>query len=123
MTTPGASPVEAALVSDRLLRLEEQGAETAKQLHELVALTRRLVEIQEGRDAREREALEIEKARREASAEAETRRLDAELDEKRTARAWWRERMAPVLGGIGSVIVGVATAVAAWFTGVWGGER
>jgi hypothetical protein len=115
--------VEAALVSDRLLRLEQQGDEHRAQLSELVNLTRRLVEIQEAREVREREAFEVERQRREASAEAEARRIDSELEEQRAARAWWRERLAPVLGGIGSVIVGVATAVGAWFAGVWGGER
>ena len=118
MASPAA--VEAALVSDRLLRLEQQGDEHRLQLAELVALTRRLVEIQESRDLREREALEIERQRRDASAEAEARRTDAELEERRTARAWWRERLTPILGALGTAIAGAGTAAATWFAGWWG---
>lgn len=109
---------EEALISDRLSRLERlEEAEHAVQ-QELVAGVRELVAQGRRREEREVEALEIERRRREASEEAAARRLDAELEERKTMRAWLRtavgDRVVPLLVGAAGT---AATAGIAWWFG------
>lgn len=117
---------EEALVSERLNRLERLEEQERAGQAELLALaregrdlTRELVDQGKRREDREVEALEIERARARASEEAKTRRLDAELEERRTMRAWLRtavgDRLVPLLlGAAGTALTG---ALAWWFGG------
>jgi hypothetical protein len=123
---PGAAadPVERALVSDRLGRIEELLERHEGLDQKMLVQLERLVELEERRAAREEEELEIERERRRASQEAEARRLDAELTERREARNWVRERVAlPMVTALTGAIAGVGTTIGAWMAGWFGGSR
>jgi hypothetical protein len=122
---------EDVLVSERLRHLEEaEDAEHATQA-ELLGISRetrdgvqRLVQLQEQRDAREAAALEAEQRRLEVSADAETKRVSAEIAEQQARGAWAREQLTRFVGPAVAILGAVGAAVTAWASGLFsGGHR
>lgn len=116
--------VEAALVSDRMARIESRLGELETQARESNGHLVRLVQLAEADDARKEEALRVEIERRKASQEGEAKRLDAELAERAENRRWWRTTgLPPILTGVGTLLAAAATALGTWAAGMWGGDR
>lgn len=116
--------VEAALASERLGRLEQRVEEAVTLARSSDSKLARLVELGEHREAREIAALEIERKRRDASEEAETKRLEAELAERAERGRWWRSTAAPpLLASLAGLLTAAGTALGTWAAGLWGGER
>lgn len=116
--------VEAALVSDRLCRMEErlEGLEDLARASD--GRLARLVELAEADDRRKEEALRVEVERTKASQEAETKRVDAEIAERTERSRWWRTTgLPPILTGLGTLLAAAATALGTWAAGMWGGDR
>lgn len=77
-----------------------------------------LVRYEERRDRREEEALRIERERREESADAQARRVDAEIVERSARGAWLRSMVTPttvlpIMTALGGILgtLGLSTAV------------
>lgn len=116
--------VEAALVSDRMARVESRLGELEAQARESNAHLSRLVQLAEADDARKEAALLAELKRKEASQEAEAKRVDAELAERAERGRWWRTTgLPPILTGVGTLLAAAATALGTWAAGMWGGDR
>lgn len=120
MTAERDPAVEAALVSDRLCRMEGR-------LEVLEGLARasdgrlaRLVELAEADDRRKEEALRLEVERRKASQEAEAKLVDERIE----GRRWWRSTaLPPILSAIAGLITAGGAALGTWAAGLWGGDR
>jgi septal ring factor EnvC (AmiA/AmiB activator) len=121
-----SDPVEDALISDRLARLERaEEAEHAVQT-ELLGISRqtcdavqRLVQLGEARERRELDEAEAERKRLEASAEAETRRVAAEIAERQARGVWMREQVGRLVVPVVGILGALGSAVAAWASGLF----
>jgi len=130
VTPPPSDPVEEALVSERLRRLEEAETEEREAQAEHLAVSRetrdgvkRLVELGEAREKRELAELEATQKRLEASAEAETRRVSAEIAERQARGAWLREQLGKFVGPAVAILGALGAAVTAWASGLFGGSH
>lgn len=122
---------EETAVSERLGALEDAETEERAMLGKLLekaietnGLLGQLVGFAEAKDAREQAALEIERERREASAEAQAKRIDADTNERRTNSAWLRtqaERLiTPFSAFIGVVLTGIGMLIIGYLSGRFG---
>jgi hypothetical protein len=118
-------------VSVRLTAIEQVQVQTVSQLSQQTgqlgqqtALLQQLVGFASAKDEREREALQIEKDRREASAEGARARIEAETAERRTNAAWLRaqaERLiTPFSAFVGVVLTGIGALLLGYLSGRFG---
>lgn len=120
MTANRDPDVEAALVSDRMARIESRLGELETQARETNGHLVRLVQLAEADDARKEEALRLEVERRKASQEAEAKLVDERIE----GRRWWRSTaLPPILSAIAGLITAGGAALGTWAAGLWGGDR